>query len=158
MRLPANFISAIIFTFNTERGVPDANSDRYILKELLGPFFFGIAVFASILVGTGPLFRIAQYISQYGASLWTCSKLLAYSLPGIIALTFPMAMLLASLMAFGRLSSSSEIVAMKSGGISFYRLATPVFIAAFGVSIFSMVFNEVSGAAGQRRLFVYRSL
>lgn len=117
--------------------------DRYILKELLGPFFFGICVFASILVGTGPLFRIAQYISQYGASMWTCAKLLMYSLPGIIALTFPMAMLLASLMAFGRLSSSSEIVAMKCGGLSFYRLATPVFIAAFGVSVFSMVFNEV---------------
>lgn len=117
--------------------------DRYILKELLGPFFFGICVFASILVGTGPLFRIAQYISQYGATLWTCAKLLMYSLPGIIALTFPMAMLLASLMAFGRLSSSSEIVAMKCGGLSFFRLATPVFIAAFGVSAFSMVFNEV---------------
>lgn len=117
--------------------------DRYILKELLGPFFFGIAVFASILVGTGPLFRIAQYISQYGASLWTCVKLLAFSLPGIVALTFPMAMLLASLMSFGRLSSSSEIVAMKSGGLSFYRLATPVFLVAFGVSVFSMVFNEV---------------
>lgn len=117
--------------------------DRYILKELLGPFFFGIAVFASILVGTGPLFKIAQYLSQYGASLWTCAKLLALSLPAIIALTFPMAMLLASLMSFGRLSSSSEIVAMKCAGLSFYRLATPVFIVAFGVSIFSMVFNEV---------------
>ena len=104
--------------------------DRYILKELLGPFFFGICLFASILVGTGPLFRIAQYISQYGASLWTCVKLLVYSLPAIIALTFPMAMLLASLMAFGRLSSSSEIVAMKCGGLSFYRLATPVFLVA----------------------------
>ena len=117
--------------------------DRYILKELLGPFFFGICVFASILVGTGPLFRIAQYISQYGATLWTCAKLLTFSLPAIIALTFPMAMLLASLMAFGRLSSSSEIVAMKCGGLSFFRLATPVFIAAFAVSVFSMVFNEV---------------
>ena len=117
--------------------------DRYILKELLGPFVFGICVFASILVGTGPLFRIAQYISQYGASVWTCAKLLAYSLPGIIALTFPMAMLLSSLMAFGRLSSSSEIVAMKCGGLSFYRLAAPVFLLALGVSIFSMAFNEV---------------
>ena len=117
--------------------------DRYILKELLGPFLFGSCVFASILVGTGPLFRIAQYISQYGASLWTCVKLLTFSLPAIIALTFPMAMLLASLMAFGRLSSSSEIVAMKCGGLSFYRLATPVFIAAFFVSVFSMIFNEL---------------
>ena len=110
--------------------------DRYILKELLGPFAFGICVFASILLGAGPLFRIAQYVSQYGAPIWICVKLIALSLPGIIALTFPMSMLLASLMAFGRLSSSSEIVAMKSGGLSFYRLATPVFIVAFAVSIF----------------------
>ena len=117
--------------------------DRYILRELLAPFLFGIAVFASILVGTGPLFRIAQYISQYGASLWSCAKLLIFSLPGIVALTFPMAMLLSSLMAFGRLSSSSEITAMICGGLSFYRLATPVFIVAFFVSLFSMAFNEV---------------
>lgn len=116
--------------------------DKYILKELLGPFIFGVAAFSSIFIGSGTLYRIAQYITQYGASIPTVVKLFVFSLPEIIVLTFPMSMLLASLMSFGRLSSSSEIIAMKSGGISFYRLTAPVFAAALVVSLFSMVFSE----------------
>lgn len=116
--------------------------DKYILKELLGPFIFGIASFSSVFIGTSTIFRIAQYVTKYGASLSSVVKLFLYSLPSIIVLTFPMSMLLASLLAFGRLSGTSEITAMKSGGLSFYRLAVPVFIVAFAVSIFAVVFNE----------------
>lgn len=116
--------------------------DKYILKELLSPFVFGICAFSSILVGTGTLFRIAQYITKYGASLTSVTKMFFYSLPAIIVVTFPMSMLLASLLAFSRLSSTSEITAMKSGGIGFYRLAAPVIVAAFFVSLFAIGFNE----------------
>lgn len=117
--------------------------DKYILKELFGPFFFGVASFASIFIGSSTLFRIAQYVTKYGASILTVTQMFFYSLPEIIVLTFPMSMLLASLMAFGRLSSSSEITAMKSGGLSFFRLSAPVFIAALCVSLFSVAFAEL---------------
>jgi len=117
--------------------------DKYILKELLGPFVFGICAFSSVFIGTSTLFRIAQYVTKYGASITSVIKLFFYSLPSIVVLTFPMSMLLASLLSFGRLSASSEIIAMKSGGLSFYRLAAPVFIVAFGVSIFTTYFNEL---------------
>lgn len=117
--------------------------DKYILKELLGPFIFGTCAFASVFIGTSTLFRIAQYITEYGASISSVIKLFFYSLPSIIHLTFPMSMLLASLLSFGRLSGSSEITAMRSGGQSFYRLALPVFIAAFVVSVFAVAFNEL---------------
>ena len=117
--------------------------DKYILKELFGPFIFGICAFSSVFIGSSTLFRIAQYVTKYGASLTSVTKLFFLSLPSIILLTFPMSMLLAALLSFGRLSGSSEITAMRSGGQSFYRLATPVFIAAFLVSIFAVTFNEV---------------
>lgn len=117
--------------------------DKYIIKELLGPFIFGIASFSSVFIGTGTMLKIAQYVTQYGASFTSVIKLFMYSLPGIVVLTFPMSMLLASLLAFGRLSGSSEITAMRSGGISFYRLATPVFIIALLVSVFAVFFNEL---------------
>lgn len=131
--------------------------DKYILKELSGPFLFGIAAFTSVFIGTGTLFRIAQYVTQYGASLMSVTKLFIYTLPSIIVLTFPMSMLLASLMSFGRLSAASEITAMKSGGISFYRLATPVFIAAFVVSLVTVVINEkVVPAANSAYSYVVR--
>lgn len=117
--------------------------DKYILSELLGPFVFGVCAFSSIVIGTSTLFRLAKYVTQYGASFMTVAKLFIYSLPSIIVLTFPMSMLLASLLSFGRLSGASEITAMKSGGISFYRLAAPVFIVALFVSIFAVYFNEL---------------
>jgi len=117
--------------------------DKYILKELAGVFFFGIAAFSSIFIGTDTLFRIARFVTQYGASIKAVCKLFIYSLPGIVVLTFPMSMLLASLLTFGRLSGNSEITAMRSGGISFYRLSLPVFIAALGVSVLAMVLNEL---------------
>ncbi len=116
--------------------------DKYIIKELLGPFVFGICAFSSVFIGTSTLFKIAQYITKYGAPITSVIKLFFLSLPNIIVLTFPMSMLLASLLAFGRLSGASEITAMRSGGISFYRLAAPVFIVALGVSFFAVAFNE----------------
>lgn len=116
--------------------------DKYIIKEMLGPFVFGVAAFSSIFIGTNVLLKLTKYITQYDASVQTVVKLFIYSLPSIIVLTFPMAMLLASLLAFGRLSSSSEITAMKSGGQSFFRLAVPVLIAALIVSSAAVVLNE----------------
>jgi lipopolysaccharide export system permease protein len=117
--------------------------DKYIIKELMGPFVFGICSFSSVFIGTSTLFRIAQYVTKYGASLTSVLKLFIYSLPSIIVLTFPMSMLLASLLSFGRLSGSSEITAMRSGGLSFFRLSAPVFIVAFFVSLFAVTFNEM---------------
>lgn len=117
--------------------------DRYIIKELAGPFIFGICAFSSIFIGTDVLFKMARFITEQGASIYTVAKLFVYSLPRIIVLTFPMSMLLASLLAFGRLSGNSEIVAMKTGGISFNRLVAPVVVVAFFVSIFAMYFSEM---------------
>ena len=81
--------------------------DKYILKAFIGPFLFGIFAFTSIFIGTGTLFRIAQYITEYGASLWSVTRAFLLALPNIVILTFPMSVLLGSLMTFGRLSGSS---------------------------------------------------
>ena len=99
--------------------------DRYVLSELLYPFIFGIASFSSIFIASSMLYRITQYMTKYGASWDSVAWLFFYSLPEVINYTFPMSMLLASLMAFGKLSGSSEIIAMKSGGISYYRIVAP---------------------------------
>lgn len=116
--------------------------DRYVLSELLYPFVFGIASFSSIFIASSMLFRLTQYMTKYGASGATITKLFMYSLPEIVNYTFPMSMLLAALMAFGKLSGSSEIVAMKSGGISYYRIVAPVLIVAFVISMFSVIWAE----------------
>lgn len=116
--------------------------DIYILKELARPFLFGIFAFSTVFIGGGTLWRIAQYISKYGASKTVVAKLFIYSLPGVIVITIPMSMLLAALLCFGRLSGSSEVIAMRAGGQNFFRLALPVFIASFLIAIGAIVFNE----------------
>lgn len=116
--------------------------DKYMLKAFIGPFLFGIFAFTSIFVGTGTLFRIAQYITEYGASLWLVTKAFVLSMPSVVILTFPMSVLLASLMAFARLSSTSEIVVMRAGGQSFMRLAMPIYIVALCISLGATAFNE----------------
>ena len=116
--------------------------DRYILKETIMTFIFGICAFTAVFLGSGTLFRIAQYITQYGASFSAIVRLVIYSLPGIVVWTFPMSMLLAALLTFGRLSGNSEIIAMKACGISFKRLIMPVVAFSFAISVFSIAFNE----------------
>lgn len=116
--------------------------DRYLLKELAGPFFFGIAAFSSVFIGTDVLFRMANYIAKYGAPFWSVIKLFLVSLPEIIRYTLPMSVLLSALLTFGRLSSTSEIIAMRAGGISFLRLMRPVVAVALIVTVVAFLLGE----------------
>ena len=110
--------------------------DKYILKEFISPFLFGVCAFTAVFIGTGTLYRIANLINNYGASLWDAFRVLVLALPSIIVVTFPMSVLLGSLMAFGRLSSNSELIVMRSGGQNFVRLAMPI------ISLGTTAFNE----------------
>ena len=116
--------------------------DKYILKEFMGPFLFGVCAFTSVFVGTGTLYRIATMINEYGASAWAAVRVFILALPSIVVLTFPMSVLLGALMAFGRMSSSSEMIVMRAGGQNFMRLAMPIFVTAVFISLGTTAFNE----------------
>lgn len=116
--------------------------DLYIFREVVSAFLFAICAFTAVFIGSGTLFRIARYITDYGASFSSVVKIFVYGLPGIIMWTFPMSMLLATLLTFGRLSSSSEITAMKSCGISFSRIAAPAVFLGVVITVTAILFNE----------------
>ncbi|KUK42188.1 MAG: Permease YjgP/YjgQ family protein, partial [Thermovirga lienii] len=116
--------------------------DRYILSEVSGAFFFGIAAFAVLLVAGDLLFDIADLIVEKGVSAWAVAKLFAYKLPEVIVMTLPMASLLACLLTFSRLSSQSEIVALRASGVAFQRILVPILIAGTLVSMVALAFNE----------------
>ena len=116
--------------------------DKYILKQMLGPFCFGVAAFSTIFIASSFLFRVAQYLTEYGAQPMSLVKLFFCLLPEVINYTFPMSMLLSSLLAFGNLSGNSEITAMRSSGISFVRITMPVIFAGFIISMFSVIWAE----------------
>ena len=100
--------------------------DKYILKEFLEPFLFGVAAFTAIFLGADTLLKIADYVTKYGASSTAALKIFILALPRIIVYTFPMAVLLGALMATSRLSGSSELIVMRTSGQSFSRLVMPI--------------------------------
>jgi lipopolysaccharide export system permease protein len=106
--------------------------DRYILRELLVPFVLGLAVFTSILLIVRIL-KLVEMVVNRGVPLWQMLKLFSYILPAFLEVTVPMALLLAILVAFGRLSSDSELVAMRAAGVSLRRLLIPV--GGFAVTV-----------------------
>lgn len=67
--------------------------DKYILKEFLAPFLFGVAAFTAIFLGADTLLKIASYVTKYGASSESALKIFILALPRIVVYTFPMAVL-----------------------------------------------------------------
>ena len=125
--------------------------DRYLLREMGGPFAFGVLAFVLLFVSANILFRLTELVSELGLSLWTAGELFLLWLPGFVVLTFPLATLVAVLIAFGRMGGDSELVAMHAGGISFRRLVVPLVGAGFALSIVTAALNELLVPACNRR-------
>ncbi|XTZ11576.1 MAG: LptF/LptG family permease, partial [cyanobacterium endosymbiont of Rhopalodia inflata] len=77
-----------------------------------------------------------------GLLLTVALKILALKMPGFVVLAFPMAMLLAALMAYSRLSSDSELIAMRSLGVSIYRLVIPSVLFSLIVTVCAFIVND----------------
>jgi lipopolysaccharide export system permease protein len=104
--------------------------NHYILREISVPFALGLAVFTLILL-IARILKLVEMVVNRGVPSLEVLKLFSYILPGFLEVTVPMAVLLAVLVAFGRLSSDSEITALKTSGVSLYQLMRPVgFFAA----------------------------
>jgi LPS export ABC transporter permease LptG len=99
---------------------------RYVLKEMVGPTVLGFVFYTSIIL-MQQLFDMAGMIISRSLSVAVVGKLLLLSLPHITVLTVPMSLLFGVLIAIGRLSSDSEIIAMRALGISTRTIYRPVF-------------------------------
>ncbi len=115
--------------------------DRYLLAELAGPFVFGLAAF-TMMISAAQIISIGRLISDAHAPAWAAIELFLWQLPYIETLVIPMALLLGTLLAVSRLSGDSEMTAMKAGGITLYRIAAPLLVAGFVVSLVNLVLQE----------------
>lgn len=88
------------------------------------------------------LFQAMRYIVGKGLSVETILQYVLYNLAWILVLVVPMAALVASIMAFGRLASDNEITAIKANGISYYRLIIPVIFVGALVTYGLIEFNN----------------
>jgi lipopolysaccharide export system permease protein len=116
--------------------------DSVIIRELVGPWCFGVAMFTVVLFAGTFLLQFSNFLVM-GVSAMRVLELSALLMPSIIIKTFPMAILLAGLLGFGRLSSDSEIVAMRAAGVSILRLMYPVTMFALGIAFVSFLLNEL---------------
>jgi len=114
---------------------------RYLTKEILSPFLLGLLVFTGVLL-MGRMLKLADMVVSKGVPFGEVSLLVFYLVPNFAAITIPMALLLAVLLAFSRLSADSEIVAIKASGISLYKLLPPVVLFAAGAYLLT-AFNAL---------------
>lgn len=116
--------------------------DRLILKDLIGPFINGFLMFMMLVFAAGSLFQATEWLVQ-GIPGIIVLKLVLFSIPGLVTQVLPMAMLLAGLLGFGRLSADREIVAIFAAGVSFPRAARIVLVMGALVSIVAYGWNDI---------------
>ncbi|HQI49036.1 MAG TPA: LptF/LptG family permease, partial [bacterium] len=114
---------------------------RYIIKEHIGPFVFAICVITLVFI-LNLVFRELPRILSRGLEFSLILEFFMLNMAWIVALAVPMAVLVAALMAFGRLSGDNEIVAMKANGVSVLRMIFPVLLCAAGLALFLVWFNN----------------
>ncbi len=132
--------------------------DRYLFSEILGPLALGFLVYTFILL-LQFLFQSAEMIIRRGLDWAIVGQLLLLNLPHIVVLTIPMALLFAILIAVGRLSADSELVALRSCGVSLLSLYRPVLLlsgllTAFNLYLMISVLPAGNHALQQLRLAI----
>ena len=114
---------------------------RYLLRAHIGPFVFSLCTLMFLFLLQFVMKFIDQLIGK-GLSAWVIIELIALSLAWMVVLAVPMAVLVATLMAFGELSSKNEITAMKASGMSIYRMIAPIALASIVVAVALVWFNN----------------
>lgn len=118
--------------------------DRYIFGELIPPFLLSVGLVSSLGVAIGYLSDLINKVVESNLPLILAIQILFLKVPEFIAYALPVSVLLSTLMTYGRLSSDSELIALRSCGISFYRIMAPAMILSFMVTGLTFFFNELA--------------
>lgn len=116
--------------------------DRYLTSELIPTFLFGVGAFSSIGVTVDAVFDLVRKIVESGLPVEIAIQVFLLQLPEFIVLAFPMSTLLACLMTYSRLSSESELIALRGCGVSVYRMVFTAVILSFIATGITFLFNE----------------
>jgi LPS export ABC transporter permease LptG/LPS export ABC transporter permease LptF len=130
--------------------------DRYVWAELLAPFGMGLAVFTFFLF-IDRVYQLTDLVITKGVAFHLVLGLLGYMLPAFLAVTLPMALLVAVLLAGGRLAGDLEITALKACGVSPLRLFRPFLVAGLAVTLatagLTLAVTPWASGGFQRQLF-----
>jgi lipopolysaccharide export system permease protein len=115
---------------------------RYFLKETIFPFFVALSLISFMLI-MNKVITLVDLVLAHGVGLGVVMRLVAYILPSTFAITIPMSLLVAAMLALGRLSADMELVAMKAGAVSLVRLFVPLVALGLAFSLGMLIFNEM---------------
>lgn len=137
------------------RGIRDLFSARilslYALREHVGPFVFALIVFTFIML-MNQVARQFQNLAGKGLGAEVIVQIFALSIPLTVAVTIPMAVLVGTMAAFGRLSGDNEVTAMRANGIGLHQIIAPTLAAAIVVAGLSVWFNDTILPESNHRL------
>lgn len=129
---------------------------RYILKEITVPMKLGLVIFTFVLL-MGRSLKLMELVINKGVPFGEIARLFLYLMPSFLVITIPLAFLLGILLGFGRLSSESEVIALKSSGVSLYTMLVPVLLVALVASgitaALTLVIEPRSNAAFRAQVF-----
>jgi len=115
--------------------------DRYILREHLRPFLLSLSVLLLILM-LDTILEMMDLLISKGVPFFVVGQIALFSLAWMLALAVPMAVLVSTLMAFGRLSADGEVLAMWAGGVSPYRMLLAPLVASATLTVGMVEFND----------------
>ena len=125
---------------NISRRIPIL--DKWLLGQLIPPLLFAISAFTVVSLSVGVMFELIRKIVEFGLPISLALKVMLLKLPGFLVLSFPMSVLLSTLLAYGKLSSNSEILALRSLGIKTSRLIIPALILSIFMTGLTFYLNN----------------
>ena len=122
---------------------------RYIAREIGVPTLLALVVFTFVLL-MGRILKLMELVINKGVPAIEILQLFSYLIPTFLVITLPLAFLLGVMLGFGRLSSDSEIIALKASGVSLYYMFKPVLALAVLTALLTALLTLVLGPAGNR--------
>lgn len=117
--------------------------DKYIVNEFWIPFVSGSSIITGIWLSADQLRQVFKLITTSKAPIQLAVTILSLHLPSIIVLTIPIGVLWSSFLVFSRLNNDSEIIAMRTSGISLLSVLRPVVLFGMLAALLSFGINEL---------------
>jgi lipopolysaccharide export system permease protein len=114
---------------------------NYVLKEFLSAFLISMFVLTFVMI-LGNLIKLAELIIAKGIPLAVATKLFLYLIPFLFSFILPVSTLAGVLLSIGRLSSDNELIAIRSSGVSLFKVLLPILIIGLILSLFSVILNN----------------
>jgi lipopolysaccharide export system permease protein len=112
-----------------------------VIKAFSGPFILNFIVWM-LLLDMQSLWLYIDDLMGKGLEWYIILELMFYFSANWVPLALPLSLLLASIMAFGKLGETNELTAMKASGMSLFRIMRPLLVIVIGISVFAFYFTN----------------